>query len=65
MAAAALATREAAVSEAAANASKTCHLDLTPQSLTVAAVTTTTTVTTTVTPKCPENQKVETMTAAP
>ena len=62
--AAALATKEAAVS-AAANASKTCHLDLTPQSLTVAAVTTTTTVTTTVTPKCPENQKVEMMTAAP
>ena len=62
--AAALATKETAVS-AAANASKTCHLDLTPQSLTVAAVTTTTTVTTTVTPKCPENQKVETMTAAP
>ena len=62
--AAALATKEAAVS-AAANASKTCHLDLTPQSLTVAAVTITTTVTTTVTPKCPENQMVETMTAAP
>ena len=61
--AAALATREAAVS-AAANASKTCHLDLTPQSLTGAAVTTTI-VTTTVTPKCPEKQKVEMMTAAP
>ena len=62
--AAALATKEAAVS-AAANASKTCPLDLTPQSLTVLAAVTTTTVTTTVTPKCPENRKVEMMTAAP
>ena len=62
--AAALAPRGAAAVSAAANASKTCHLDLTQQSLTGAAVTTTT-VTTTVTPKCPENRKVEMMTAAP